>query len=269
MAIVTISRGSFSHGREVAEGVAKKMGFDCFSREILVEASKEFNIPEIKLVRALHDAPSVLERFTYGKEKYRAYIEKALLERAGQDNVVYHGWAGHFFLRDLSHVLKVRILADVEDRVKVVMDREKVSSEEALAILKKDDLERRKWSLALYGIDTADPGLYDLVLHIQKLTVNDAVDLIRQAVSKPQFQTTPRSRQDLENLTLAARVKAGLVTSFPSISVTARDGAAFVDVLGDLSRQEDITNQIQEIARTIEGVKEVRVNVRPPVLFRN
>jgi len=268
MPIVTISRGSFSHGREVAEGVAQKLGYDCFSREILVEASQEFNIPEIKLVRALHDAPSILDRFTYGKEKYRAYIEKALLERVSQDNVVYHGWAGHFFLRDLSHVLKVRILADVEDRVRLVMDREKVSPDEALAILKKDDLERRKWSLALYGIDTADPGLYDLVLHIQKLTVDDAVDLICQSVSKPQFQTTPRSKQELENLILAARLKAALVSSLPSISVTARDGTAFVDVLGDLSRQEEITDQIKEIARKIEGVQEVRVNVRPPVLFR-
>ena len=268
MPIVTISRGSFSHGREVAEGVAQKLGYDCFSREILVEASQEFNIPEIKLVRALHDAPSILDRFTYGKEKYRAYIEKALLERVSRDNIVYHGWAGHFFLRDISHVLKVRILADVEDRVRVVMEREKVSSEEALAILKKDDLERRKWSLALYGLDTADPGLYDLVLHIQKLTVDDAVDLVCQAVSRPQFQATAQSRQDLDNLLLAARVKAALVSSFSSVSVTTRDGTAFVDILGDLSRQEKMVSQIEEIAQTIEGIREVRVNVRPPVLFR-
>src|SRR4030067_3303618 len=99
MPIVTISRGSYSKGKEVAEKVAQRLGYDCISRDILVEASEHFNIPEIKLVRALHDAPSVLERFTYGKERYLAYIESAFLERVQMDNVVYHGLAGHFFLK--------------------------------------------------------------------------------------------------------------------------------------------------------------------------
>lgn len=55
MSIVTIARGSYSRGKEVAERLAKKLGYECISREILLEASKEFNIPEIKLVRASHD----------------------------------------------------------------------------------------------------------------------------------------------------------------------------------------------------------------------
>ena len=58
MAIITISRGSYSRGEEVAQKVAQKLGYECISRDILLEASKEFNIPEIKLVRAIHDAPS-------------------------------------------------------------------------------------------------------------------------------------------------------------------------------------------------------------------
>ena len=61
MAIVTISRGSYSKGKDIAEKVAEKLGYECISRDLLLEASQHFNIPEIKLVRALHDAPSVLE----------------------------------------------------------------------------------------------------------------------------------------------------------------------------------------------------------------
>ena len=80
MAIVTISRGSYTKGKEIAEKVAEKLGYECCSRDVLLEASEEFNIPEIRLVRALHDAPSVLERFTHGKERYVAFIQQALLE---------------------------------------------------------------------------------------------------------------------------------------------------------------------------------------------
>jgi hypothetical protein len=63
MAIITISRGSYSKGKQIAEKVAKALGYECISREVLLEASKEFNIPEVKRVRAIHDAPSILSRF--------------------------------------------------------------------------------------------------------------------------------------------------------------------------------------------------------------
>jgi hypothetical protein len=39
------------------------------SREVLLEVSEHFNEPENKILKALHDAPSVLERFTHGKER--------------------------------------------------------------------------------------------------------------------------------------------------------------------------------------------------------
>src|SRR5271157_4829439 len=140
MAIITISRGSYSKGKEVGEKVAQKLGYQCYAREVILEASKEFNIPEIKLVKAIHDAPSILERFSYGKEKFIAYFQAALLKCLRRDNVVYHGLAGHFYVRGVSHVLKVRIIADMKDRIQIVMDREKISSyESALALLKKDD----------------------------------------------------------------------------------------------------------------------------------
>ena len=116
MSIVTISRGSYSKGKEVAEKVAQRLGYECIAREVLLDTSEHFNIPEIKLVRALHDAPSVLERFTYGKEKYLTFLESVFLEHVQKDNVVYHGLAGHYFLKGISHVLKIRIMSDLEDR---------------------------------------------------------------------------------------------------------------------------------------------------------
>ena len=78
----------------------------------------------MKLVRAIHDAPSILERFTYGKEKYVAYLKAALMKHVQKDNVVYHGLAGHYFLQDIPHVLKVRIVADIKDRIAEEMKRE-------------------------------------------------------------------------------------------------------------------------------------------------
>ena len=75
------------------------------------------------------------------------------------DTGVYHGLAGHFFVKDVPHALKVRALADMDDRVRFEMERKNIDAQEARDILEKDDEERRKWSQRLYGIDTADPSL--------------------------------------------------------------------------------------------------------------
>ena len=211
MAIITISRGSYHRGREVAEKVAQKLGYEVLSRDILLEASEEFNIPEIKLIRAIRDAPSILDRVTRQKEKYVAYIRAALLKHVQKDNVVYHGLFGHFFLQDIPHVLKVRIVADLEVRVADEVKREGISESKAREIIMKDDKERRKWALHLYGADWWDATLYDLVIHLKTITVDDAVDLLYQVVQLPGFQTTPESQEAINNLVEAALMEVAPV----------------------------------------------------------
>ncbi|ACN16981.1 Cmk2 [Desulforapulum autotrophicum HRM2] len=258
MPIITISRGSYSRGKDVAEKLAQRLGYECLSRDLLIEASDEFNIPEIKLIRALHDAPTVLERFSHGKERYVAFLRSSLLEHTRKDNVVYHGLAGHFFLRDISHVLKVRILANIEDRVKEEMRREKISAEEARYILKKDDEERRKWGIKVYGVDTLDSKLYDIVINVSSMTVDDAVDILCEAIKKTVYQTTPESQKKLEDLALAARVQTALMHLAPKVNVTASSGLI---TIGNIDEREisrpDTVAMLEKIAKKVEGVNGV------------
>ncbi|OQX63717.1 MAG: histidine kinase [Desulfococcus sp. 4484_241] len=262
MSVITISRGSYSRGKEVAEKIAEKLGYKCISRDLLIEASETFNIPEIKLVRAIHDAPSVLERFTHGKEKYVSYIRKVLLEHVRRDNMVYHGLAGHYFLLNVPNVLKVRIIADMEDRIREEMKRENIPYDKARYLLRKDDDERRKWGLKLYGIDTWDSSLYDMVLHIKDLTVDDAVDLIIHTVGKPAFQTTPRARKIIDDLLLEATVQAELVKVAPRVNVTAHDGVVFVGESQEaLTLSNNDLDEIRRIVKGIEGVRDIHITV--------
>ena len=80
MSVITISRGSYSHGKEIAEKVAQRLGYDYIAQGILIEASKAFNIPEKKLFHAIHDAPSVIDRVLFSREKYIVYIQSAILK---------------------------------------------------------------------------------------------------------------------------------------------------------------------------------------------
>lgn len=260
MPIVTISRGSYSRGKEVAEKLAQKVQYDCVSREILLEASEEFNIPEISLVRAIHDSPSILDRFRHGKERYISYYQYALLKHVQKDNVIYHGLAGQYFLRSVPHVLKVRILANMEDRVKEVMRRDQVSRQDAELRLRTDDEERRRWGLKLYGVDTWDSRLYDMVLLIDKLTVDDAVDLIAETIKKPVFQITPETQKVLDNQVLCAKIHAMLVNFSLMIEVQVRDGVVTLANIGEVLRSDEgLRTKIEGLIMGIEGVKAIEV----------
>lgn len=258
MAIITISRGSYSRGKEVAEALAQRIGYECVSRDILLETCEEFAIPEIKLVKALRDAPSILDRFSHGKERYMSYFRAAFLTHMSKDNVVYHGLAGHFFLQDISHVLKVRIIADMEDRIKEEMKRENCSAEEARYILKKDDAERQKWALSLYGKDTLNCNLYDMILHIGTMTVGDVVDVLSVMVEKGRFDATPDSLALLQKKTLLANIHAKIVNFSPRATVDIEDGVITLDNLENgLKNDQELRRKTA--ARLIEtyGVKDV------------
>lgn len=208
MSIITISRGSYSRGKEVAEALAEELCYTCISREILFEASRQFNIPEIKLAKALHDAPMFIEHFQGDRRTYLDYIKSSFFKFLEKGNVVYHGLAGHFFVQGISHALKVRINAQMDGRIAEEMKRESCSELEAAVKLKKDDLARRKWGKQFYGIDTADSRLYDIVLCVDSLTVADIVELLVKTVQKEQFRETIQSLDLLRKRALEAKVKA-------------------------------------------------------------
>jgi len=267
MTIITISRGSYSKGKEIAEKTAQRLGYECVRREIILETTGQYHLPEIELVRAIHNAPTILDRFGFRKEKYLAFFQNALLHHLKNNNVVYHGLAGHFLLTGVSHVLKVRIISDMEDRIKLEMERENISRKEAKKILVKDDEERRKWSKHLFDIDTADPSLYDLVIHINTIDTDMASDIICSAANMPHFQPTPESEKAMNDLFLASEVKTALVTHVPFYEITCKDGEVHVKAKGHVTQEKMITKKVHKYAKTVHGVKKVFVEVSPTTFY--
>jgi len=273
MAVITIARECCSHGAEVAEKVADALGYECISREILLEAAYFFNIPEQKLLHSIHDAPSVLERITHGREKYLAYIRAALLEHVKKDNIVYHGYAGHLLIPEITHVLKIRLFAAESDRVAFLQKEQKMSREEAVAFLKSEDKQRVDWTRYIFNSDVHDPELYDLIINLTHLKIQDACDIICRAVRSDIYETTAASKKVICDLALSSHVKAAL-QDICDAEVSADDGMVHIQVAGqkirktgvttsDLQHQvqekirEDLNREIVQITRRIPDVKEV------------
>lgn len=258
MAIISISRGSYSRGKEVAEALADRLGYECVSRDILLKTCEEFAIPEIRLIKALHDAPSVLDRFSHGRERYISYFNAAFLSHMVKDNIVYHGLSGHFWLQGIAHAAKVRIIGKMEDRIKEEMKRENSSAEEARYLLKKDDDERRKWGMSLYGLDTLNSNLYDLVLRIDIMTIDDVVGILENIVKEGRFDATPESTATIKRQALLANIHAKIVSQSPHATVDIKDGVVTIGNLeGTLKYDKDIRQKTTKRLIETYNVKDV------------
>ncbi|WP_300668240.1 AAA family ATPase [Desulfoluna sp.] len=268
MPIITISRSFCSKGKLVAEKVASTLSYQCISREILLEASEQFNVPEIKLARAIHDGPTVYERFSHGKEGYIAFIKAALLNRLKTGDIVYHGLAGHFFVQDIPHILKIRLLADKEARIIEEMARENVTESVAQKRLAKDDKERCDWSTYLYKIDTRDPELYDLTLNLKQVSVEDCVTMILSALKLPYFRDTEDAKVTLENLALSATIKATIVHKYYNAEVSSQAGNVVIKLPEPVAQIEKTKDDLKSLIKNIEGINELYFNIMSNTLPR-
>ena len=268
MPIITISRSFCSNGETVAEKVAEAMGCECISREILLEASRQFNVPEIKLARAIHDGPTVYDRFTHGKARYIAFIEAALLNHLKKGNIVYHGLAGHFFVQHIPHILKVRLIADLKIRIREEMMRENVPEALARKRVEKDDKERANWSAYLYKMDTCDPELYDLSINVRHLAVDDCVAIICQALEMAYFNETSQAKELLQDLALSASIKAAIVHRYHAAIVTSRKGKVVIKLPDPVQHMDKTKEDISALLKETSEMKELYFDIKSNALSR-
>src|SRR5574342_557849 len=111
MPIITIYQGASGEGQELAESVAQALGYRCVGREVLVEASRRYGVPEAKLNEIVEKGPHWWERLLQDLRPYRIALQAALCELAHDGKLVYHGHLGHELLPGIGHVLKVLLTA--------------------------------------------------------------------------------------------------------------------------------------------------------------
>ncbi len=258
MAIITISRGTFSGGQILAECIAEKLGYRCISREVLVEAARQYGVPLEKLSKALAEPPGFLHRSTEDRAHYLAYIRADLCKEVKDDRVVYHGLAGHLLLRGLPNVLRVRVIADMEYRIKAAMERQSLSREKAMEFVQKIDDKRVKWTRFLYHADWSDPSLHDIIINLEHIGINDACDIVCQIAGLDKFKVTQESQKVMDDMLLSTEVRAALAGS-KGISDGGIEIEADGDVItigGTVGSLND-ADKIKELVRKMPGVKEV------------
>ena len=137
MSVITISRGSFSGGKTLAECLARRLGYRCIDRDVIVERAAAYGVSQHELRDALEKPPSFLDRFKHKRYLYLVLIQAALAEEVRTGKAIYHGLAGHLLLKGGQPILRTRIIAPMELRIRMVQDRLKYSTTRSDCIHRK------------------------------------------------------------------------------------------------------------------------------------
>ncbi len=262
MSIVAISRGTFTGGQALAERVAKRLGHRCVGRDELVEAATWYGVPAENLARVPDDPAPLWERLAGERTAYLDAVRAALCERAREGDLVYHGHVGHLLLPGISHVVRIRVIADMEFRLRAAMEQQGVAREEALAYVEKVDRERTEWTRLLYGVEWDDPALYDLVVNLSRLSIDGACELVAHMATLEEFRPTPRSLKAVADLGLSSRVSAVLRrdprTRATGLRVTADGGEV---TIAGVAPSPQVADAVIPVARGVAGVTGVKSEV--------
>jgi len=258
MTIVAISREMGSGGYEIGAAVAKALNFEYVNRQILLQAAHAHGVPEATLLDVVERRPSLWERFDAERRRYLTFLEAAYYAFAERGNLVTASRSGPFFVRDVRHALKVRIMAPVEVRIRRVMLETRLDQRAATAKVRAYDREMSGRIDYLFGVDWTQPENYDLVINTRDDAWEFYTDLLVAAARHPRYQPTPESRQKVRDLSLAAQVRAALATDPGTqrlnVEVTSHEGRV---VLTGIVFSPAVLEAAADVAKRVPGVASV------------
>ena len=107
-----------------------------------------------------------------------------------------------------------------------------------------EDNEERKdrWQSHFYGEDWQRYSEFDLIIHPDQVSIPDACENILTALEQPSYQTTHKSLETIDLLTVAAELRARIAmkadVADDNVQVDVRDG--MVVVTGSVRSPEDM-----------------------------
>jgi cytidylate kinase len=229
MSIITLTTESYCESGQIINSAAKELNYELIGNEIIDMTAKEFNVSKTLIEKAIYKAPISADRVHPDKDKYIVYLQLLLIRKLLKDNIAYYGHGGFVLARGISHVFKVRIIANLETRIQTMMEKESISAKAAYKSIIKNDSEYSRWSEYIFKADITNPNFYDLVINLDQIGAAKAVDIIVNTIKSKRFQPMTYSINCLKDAELALTLKAKLLDIDPKIILTVKTGKIFID----------------------------------------
>lgn len=255
MAIVTITNQVGSGGENIGKRVAQKLGYEYVDKErIFKELEKRGGKWPLWGKNLDEHCPTLWEHFDPSFTGFVSLVEHTIYEYALKDNVVIMGRGAYWLLRDIPYALRVLIIASIESRIKRVSDRENVNIETASRLVEFGDHERSCYIHTVYRRDWLNPEDYDIICDTDRLSSEEVIKIILDEIPERDKRASQEARERLQQLALAAKVKAEIATDFrffvPTLEVL-HDGKMIIirGVVHNVKEHKMVEDIAREVAK--------------------
>lgn len=269
MQIIVVSGKAFSGGSSFAEALAYRLGYRWIDADVVIERAAAYGPSQEELNEALRRPPRAWDRFLCKRRRNLLILLSALAEELGCHGAVCHGNLGDLLL-GLDGCLRIRIDAPPDFRIQTVCDRLRLSHDEAVDYIRREDRNRERWVRDVCGRDAV--GTADVVLSLERLTVEEASEFTARLVqSRSQPRLIRSGSATLGNFALACRVRAALATTAETANLEL-DAAvdAGVVTLSGMIRSPEQLREVQRVAWSVPAIAGVVLNgeavQRPPAV---
>lgn len=259
MAIITISREMGTGAYTIAKEVAKRLNYALVNGERISACAPKYNLSPEQLLMVDEKPPSYITIEDRKRAASLNTIELILLDFARKGNVILYGRGGQDLLHGCKNVLRLRFVADFEERVERFAEREWIDPDMARSLIRRSDHQRGGFIHFYFDRDWRDPLNYDLIFNTSRLSKNAIIDCIVSAVKDPALKDTGKcSVEKIDNTILMKKIETALLKSddldYRPFKITADRGE--VRLSGFLSSEEEKQLALKIVA-SIKGVKSV------------
>ena len=265
MPVVAMTHEMGSLAKDVALQLAAELNLAVMRNEVVEHVADRMRVHSSLISRLREGRAGLVERLRTDERSVAVYTAEEVLELADRGNVVLRGWGATRWLREVPHVLCVRITRPLARRVDWVMEHLDIDDRAfAEAEVQRSDQAHASRMHQQFGVTWGDPLLYDIILNTDRLGVDSCVQTIRQMLQRPEFAETPASRAKLHQMTLEARARAALradpATSEVNVTLDA-DGAGRVVLRGIVIDADEHAGAARVVA-AVPGVTAVDNQLR-------
>ena len=183
--IISVGREFGSGGRSIAEELGKRFGIPVYNRHLITEIAEKTGLAPEEIEKYNENPKTkILSRTVRG---YSNSIEDNIAEmqfnfirekaQSGESFVVL-GRCSETKLKDFPALISLFVLADMDAKIKRIMELYSLSEDKAKALIDKKDRKRKRYHNYHCSGHWGDSRLYDLSINSSRLGIEGTIDCL-------------------------------------------------------------------------------------------
>lgn len=264
MAIITVSREMGTGAYHIASEVAQRLRYTFIDGTRIKSLASKYGLTPEVLKMVDEKPPSYVTAEDRKRAAALNAIELIILDMARKGNVVIYGRGGQDLLKDCKNVLRLRFIADFEERVERFAEREWIDPDMARSLIRRSDHQRGGFIHFYFDRNWNDANYYDLVFNTSRLSVSTIVDCITTAVKEQYTKDSDKSAAAaIDSVILSKKIETALLNApvledYRPFSLSIDKGAVSISgyIASEIQKKAaiDIVKSVKGVTSVIEDI---------------